>query len=89
MRIAKTDDFQKDRKALPHDAQQILRKQEGLFLSNPFDPRLHAKKLKELSGIYSFRVTRRYRVLFYLENKDTAVFFAVGHRKEIYKDAKK
>jgi mRNA-degrading endonuclease RelE of RelBE toxin-antitoxin system len=47
-------------------------------------PRLHIKRIKELPGVFSFRITRRYRVLFYFRNGE-AIFFKIGHRKEIYR----
>lgn len=48
------------------------------------DPRLHTKKLKGLDGVYSFRITRAYRGLFYFHKKEVIVIFSVGHRKDIY-----
>ena len=84
MEIIHTEDFLKDVERLPQEARRLLRKQELLFSRNWLDPRLHIKRLKELRGVYSFRVTRRYRVLFYFKGK-TAIFFAIGHRKNIYR----
>lgn len=84
MIIHKTDDFLDNTEHLSKDAQRILKRQEELFRNNWLDPRLHIKKLKEADGVYSFRITRRYRALFYF-SKGEAVLFAVGHRKEIYK----
>lgn len=83
MAIRKTSDFTDAFRKLPRDAQRLFRKQEKVFAENWLDPRLHVKRLKELPGIYSFRVTRRYRVLFYFDRND-AVFFSIGHRKDIY-----
>ena len=48
------------------------------------DPRLHTKKLKGLDGVYSFRITRAYRGLFYFHQKEIIVIFSVGHRKDVY-----
>jgi mRNA-degrading endonuclease RelE of RelBE toxin-antitoxin system len=84
MEIIRTDDFLKDFRGLPKAAQRFLSQQERRFIRNRFDPRLHIKKLKELAGAYSFRVTRRYRVLF-LFRGGKVVFFAVGHRKDVYR----
>jgi mRNA-degrading endonuclease RelE of RelBE toxin-antitoxin system len=84
MVIHKTDDFRASAEKLPHDAKRILKRQEAIFQNNWLDARLHLKKLKNEDGVYSFRITRRYRVLFYF-SKGNAVFFEVGHRKEIYR----
>ena len=83
MSILKTEDFIKGFKRLPAEIKRIYCKQEDIFKTNWLDSRLHTKRLKELKGVYSFRITRRYRVLFYFRNEE-AIFFSVGHRKEIY-----
>lgn len=83
MEIRKTRDFLRSLDELPFSIQKTWIRQEQIFKRNWIDPRLHTKKLKELKGVYSIRITRRYRALFYLKNSD-AIFFAVGHRKEIY-----
>jgi len=43
------------------------------------------KKVKGLPDVFSFRITRRYRVLFYFQNINTAIFFEVDHRKYVYR----
>ena len=83
MNIAKTKNFLSQFARLPNSIKVIYEKQEVVFLANWFDERLHVKKLKELKGIFSFRVTRRYRVLFYFQNRE-AIFFSIDHRKDIY-----
>lgn len=84
MKIRKTEDFIKKFEKLPFKIKKLFRKQENIFKRNWLDPRLHTKRIKELSGVYSFRITRRYRVLFYFRD-DEAIFFSIGHRKEVYK----
>ncbi|MDO8650508.1 MAG: type II toxin-antitoxin system mRNA interferase toxin, RelE/StbE family [Candidatus Berkelbacteria bacterium] len=83
MRLIKTADFKKDLKSLPKDILVIITKQEKIFLKNWIDSRLHTKRIKELKGVFSFRITRQYRVLFRFE-EETAVFFKIGHRKDVY-----
>lgn len=83
MFIRKTENFLNCLSKLPNEIVDIYEKQEAIFLSNWLDPRLHGKRLKELKGVFSFRITRRYRVLFYFRNKE-AIFFSIGHRKDIY-----
>jgi mRNA-degrading endonuclease RelE of RelBE toxin-antitoxin system len=81
--IHKTKDFIDDFKRLPSEIKRLFQKQEALFKKSWLDPRLHTKRLKELAGVYSFRVTRRYRVLFYFRDNE-AIFFSIGHRKDVY-----
>jgi len=83
MNIAKTKNFLNQFARLPNEIKEIYEIQGGIFSVNWFDSRLHIKRLKELKGVFSFRVTRKYRVLFYLKNKE-AVFFSIDHRKDVY-----
>ena len=84
MVIRKTDDFFQDVEELPAGIQKLLEKQEDVFRANWLDPRLHTKRMRELSGVYSFRIIRRYRALFYWKGEE-AVFFNIGHRKDVYR----
>lgn len=83
MIIYKTKDFNEELEKLPEKIKKLFRKQESIFKDNWLDSRLHTKRIKELLGVYSFRITRRYRALFYFDN-DKAVFFSIGHRKDVY-----
>jgi len=83
MTISKTENFLSHFAKFPNGIKKIYAKQEAIFEANWLDPRLHAKKIKELKGVFSFRITWRYRVLFYFRDRG-AVFFSVGHRKDIY-----
>ena len=83
MVIRKTNDFLGQFAKLSRDIQKIYKNQESIFIKNWLDPRLHAKRLKDIRGVYSFRITRRYRVLFYFSEGD-AIFFKIGHRKDVY-----
>ncbi|MBU3965573.1 hypothetical protein KKG29_04050 [Patescibacteria group bacterium] len=84
MRIIKTDDFSRAFKKLPKEIQHFYNVQEERFKKDSRDPRLHIKKVKTLSFALSFRITRRYRVFFYFQNIETAIFFEIDHRKDIY-----
>ena len=84
MIIRKTKDFAEDLEKLSSQIKKLFQKQEAIFKENWLDPRLHIKRIKELPGVYSFRITRRYRVLFYFRD-DEAIFFSIGHRKDIYR----
>ncbi len=83
MIICKSEDFIKEFKKLPSEIKKLFQKQWDIFRDNWLDPRLHTKRIKELPGAYSFRITRRYRTLFYFKD-DEAIFFSIGHRKDIY-----
>ncbi len=83
MVVHKTPDFVSDLGKLPSEIRKLFNRQENIFKKNWLDPRLHTKRNKELPGVFSFRITRRYRALFYFRD-DKAVFFAIGHRKDIY-----
>ena len=85
MRIIKTKDFDKAFTKLSVDIKQIYTIQENHFLDDYHDSRLHTKKVKSLKHAFSFRITRRYRVFFYFHTQDTAIFFEIGHRKDIYR----
>ncbi|MDP3726101.1 MAG: hypothetical protein Q8R36_02800 [bacterium] len=85
MKIIKTGDFIKAFQKLPSEIQRLSPIQENRFRNNWHDPRLHIKKIQSLPFAFSFRITRRYRVFFYLQNRETAVFFDVDHRKDVYR----
>lgn len=85
MEIIKTDDFSRAFWKLPKEIQDLYNIQEKRFKIDPGDPRLHIKKVRTLPFALSFRITRRYRVFFYFQNAETAVFFEIDHRKDIYK----
>ncbi|MDP3740948.1 MAG: hypothetical protein Q8R08_01310 [bacterium] len=85
MRILCADEFSKQLDKLPDEAQRHYRKQEQIFLRNWKDPRLHIKKLTGHALAFSFRITRRYRVIFNFVAEETALFLTIGHRKDIYR----
>ena len=67
MEIIKTDDFLKQFKKLPIEIRNLYEKQEIIFHHNQLDHRLHLKQITILDGVCSFRITRRYRCLFYFQ----------------------
>ncbi|MEK7624560.1 MAG: hypothetical protein AAB404_02495 [Patescibacteria group bacterium] len=84
MIIRETDDFLKESKELPLEIRKLFQKQKSLFNKNWLDIRLHTKRIKEMPGVFlleSPAVTERF---FYFRNVDEAVFFSIGHRKDIY-----
>ena len=85
MEIIKTFDFERSLKKLPSNIKRLHKIQEERFILNPNDLRLHIKKLRDLGGVFSFRITRKYRALFYFQNPNTAILFDVDHRKDVYR----
>lgn len=78
--------FVKASKKLPSFQQEKLSILIELLRENPFHTKLHTKLLVgELSGLYSFRITRDFRVIFQFLDGDKIRLVDVGHRKEIYK----
>ena len=84
MKVVYSEKFFKNFKDLPKNIQNLFRKQELLFKKNWRDPRLNTKKLVNRDFLFSFRITRKYRVLFIFMNTDTVLFTRIGHRKNIY-----
>lgn len=85
MTIHYTSQFLKAFKKLPKKIKKLTVYQETIFRKDPDDPRLHVKLLKgRLKGLYSFRVTRNYRVLFAWKDKEDVIFYEIGDRKFIY-----
>lgn len=83
-RIHYTSDFRKAYKRLPRTIQNLVDRKDKVFRGNPFHPGLHTHKLHgPLGGLWSFWVTREYRVLFEF-TKDGAIFYDIGTH-EIYR----
>ena len=79
-----TSDFRTAYRKLPTRIQNAVDHKDKLFRINPFQPSLRTHKLRgELGGLWSFWITRDYRVLFEFV-KDGAIFYDVGTH-EIYK----
>lgn len=79
-----TSDFRRSYRQLPRNIQNIADRKDASFRKNPFHSGLRTHKLHgPLSGLWSFWVTRNYRVLFEFI-KDGAIFYDIGTH-EIYK----
>jgi mRNA-degrading endonuclease RelE of RelBE toxin-antitoxin system len=85
MKVIRTDSFERNFRKLPKSIVKLYLEQEKRFQNDWQDSRLHIKKIRTLSHALSFRITRRYRVFFYLQNSEIAIFFDVDHRKDIYR----
>jgi len=82
-----TKRFLKEARLLSLSIQTKLVRLIEILKINPYDDRLHTKKLSApLTGVLSFRVGREYRALFIFESKDQIKLIRVKHRKDIYKN---
>ena len=86
--IILTEEFERRYQLLSPVIQKKAEKQERLFRANPFHPSLNTEKLQPREReMWSFRIDRRYRVLFRFINGQTALFLTVGPHDWIYKIA--
>ena len=80
------DEFRRDVRKLPSGLQTKLASLIEFLSQDHFDPRLHTKPLgSPLEGLYSFRITRDYRVGFFFSASHTIRLLAADHRSRIYK----
>jgi len=80
-----TDSFLKSARKLPKPQQNKLALLLEVLQKNPFQPKLHTKSLVgPLTGFYSFRITRDWRVIFQFLSPETIKLVEIGHRKDIY-----
>ena len=64
---------------LPHALQDEAEEKISLFAKNPQLPSLRAHKLSgHMKGLWSFSVNYAYRIIYYYEQKDTAVLLDIG-----------
>lgn len=86
MRVIYSDKFLKSVAGLPKKIQVKLDSLITFLVQDPFHPLLHSKPLGgNLTGSYSFRITRDWRVIFIFEEKDVIKLIIVGNRKDIYR----
>jgi addiction module RelE/StbE family toxin len=86
MQVILEQSFLKSARKLPQNIKTKLSELLALLESNPYHPLLHTKKLTgDLTGYFSFRVTREWRVVFYLEDPETIHVLDTAHRKDIYR----
>ena len=85
MRIFYTRKFVSLYKNLPTSVKLKAERQEKIFKENIFYPSLNTEKLMpRKNNLWSFRVDRAYRIVFYFE-RDLATFLYIGHHKDIYR----
>lgn len=85
MNLVYSDRFLRSAKLLPLPQQKKLATLLNQLVNNPFDSRLHTKRLSgSLAGLHSFRITRDWRVIFKFNDPATIQLLRVGHRRDIY-----
>lgn len=78
--------FLKNAQRLPHFQQKKLAQLLETLGTQPFDSRLHTKPLSgRLTGFYSCRITRDWRIIFQFVDAATIKLVDVAHRREIYR----
>lgn len=79
-------DFLKDIRRIPAELRQKLSELMEIFSEDPFDPRLHTKPLAApLQGLFSFRITRDYRVGFRFSSAHVIQLLIADNRSNIYR----
>lgn len=79
-------DFLKDVRKLPNECQKKLAELLIIFQEDPFNPKLHTKPLAApLQGVFSFRITRDYRVGFKFLAARVIRLLAADNRDQIYR----
>jgi len=78
--------FLKSAEKLDNKVKPKLKSNLDILAENPFDARLQNKSLAgKLSGQYSFRLGKDYRVVFKFSSDSTIFLLDVGNRKDIYR----
>jgi len=86
LKLVYTKSFLKSAKKLPFHIQNNLSGKLEILQENPFHSFLHTKSLTGvLSGFYSFRITRDWRVIFCFIEPKIIKLIETAHRKDIYK----
>ncbi|HEX9721906.1 MAG TPA: type II toxin-antitoxin system RelE/ParE family toxin [Candidatus Paceibacterota bacterium] len=86
VQVRYSDAFLKSTRKLPKEQQEKLASLIELLQENPFHSQLHAKHLAgKLSGLYSFRITRDWRVIFQFTSPQEIELLDVANRKDIYR----
>ncbi len=85
MRIIQTAEFERSLGKLSASIRRLCVAQTERLHHDRHDPRLHIKKLRGVDPVYSFRVTRSYRALFYFDHAGDLILFDIDDRKDVYR----
>ncbi len=81
-----TQEFCQRYKKLPKNIQKKAEAKERLFRKNPFHPSLHTEKLiPKKKEVWSFRIDKKYRIIFRFINHNKVLFLTVGPHDWVYK----
>lgn len=79
MKIFYTPQFHRQYKKLPAGVKKLVEEKEILFREDWHDPILKTHKLKgKLSGLWSFSVDNKYRIIFECPDRETIYFHIIG-----------
>ena len=88
MRIILTEEFETQYARLPKNIKLKAEKQQNIFKDNPFYPSLHTEKLAPKSkAMWSFRVDRKYRIVFKFAGGDKVYFLTIGPHDWVYRQS--
>lgn len=86
IRLVTTERFLDASAHLPKHQQDKLGVLLEMLQENPFHPKLHTKPLHgSLAKLYSFRITRDWRVIFEFLDPATLYLLRVANRKDAYR----
>lgn len=86
VRLLYSRQFIKSAKRIPNNQGLKLANFLEILKINPFDSKLHTKALSgKFSGLYSFRISRDWRVIFQFTSPYEIKLVELGNRKDIYK----
>ena len=86
LEIIVAEEFQRLYSELPSHIQKKAEKKEEVFRKNPFHPSLHTEKLEPKGKqVWSFRVDKKYRIIFRFLGENKIVFIAIGPHDWVYK----
>lgn len=86
MNVVFSGQFITSSRVLTPKLQAKLDKLLGLLSQDTYHPLLHTKELTgDMTGFWSFRITREWRVLFQFLSTDSIQILRVEHRKDTYR----
>lgn len=86
MEILVAREFETNYAKLSEKIKDKFEKKERIFKSNPFHSSLHTEKLApKVKQVWSFRIDKKYRIIFQFISKDKVVFLNIGHHHWIYR----
>jgi mRNA interferase RelE/StbE len=80
MKVRRTDRFKKDYQKLLSDIRQRVDQKLRFLLRDPRHPSLQIHKLRGVEGLWEFRVTMNYRVIFEIEGEYYVLLGVGPHR---------